>query len=236
MRVNAKERRRVGRKQVPFINRSILFTDMSRFFRTACSFCRESKKKCSGTAPCTQCLRRGLPHECLITYLPRGFRSRNKHASTGGSRQTVYPVSQASATSAQDALVATLPSPSNVMGSLPGHNTTAAAGPIGPLSPSESRDDNEDNRSYRAAGSIATAALGGYTAAEDTSLTAPGPRMLLSSHGERGMLAWSLSFSTTIDIGSLYSLCWSCCLDSVSSNREAGRCWTNRTIKLFAQH
>ncbi|KAK1659129.1 hypothetical protein BDP55DRAFT_697845 [Colletotrichum godetiae] len=46
----------------------------------ACRFCREAKKKCSGTAPCNQCVRRGLEPDCRMTYLPRG--SRTKKPST----------------------------------------------------------------------------------------------------------------------------------------------------------
>ena len=40
----------------------------------ACSFCREAKKKCSGTAPCTHCLRRGIAGQCSISLRPRGLR------------------------------------------------------------------------------------------------------------------------------------------------------------------
>ena len=142
-----------------------------------------------------------MPHECHITYLPRGFRSRNKHAaSAGATRQSWNNGSRPSAASAQETGGATLPSPSNVSGSLPDTHMTATAGLMGPLSPSESRDDNDDNRSYQAGGSTTTAPLGNYTASEDTSLTKPGPRMLLSSHGERGMSMWFLSFSSVSDI------------------------------------
>jgi hypothetical protein len=63
-------------------------------------------------------------------------------------------------------------------------------GLIGPLSPSESRDEDNDT-SYQAAG-LAAATRSGNIVAEDTSLTAPGPRMLLSSHGERGMSIFPL--------------------------------------------
>lgn len=42
----------------------------------ACSFCRETKKKCSGTAPCSYCLRRGIGSQCIITPRPRGSRSK----------------------------------------------------------------------------------------------------------------------------------------------------------------
>ncbi|RGP59202.1 hypothetical protein FSPOR_11495 [Fusarium sporotrichioides] len=58
----------------------------------ACNLCRETKKRCSGSAPCTQCVRRGLESQCFITYAPRGSRTRaraeraaaiNSVASTG---------------------------------------------------------------------------------------------------------------------------------------------------------
>jgi hypothetical protein len=42
----------------------------------ACNLCRETKKRCSGSAPCTQCVRRGLDQQCFITYAPRGSRTR----------------------------------------------------------------------------------------------------------------------------------------------------------------
>jgi hypothetical protein len=100
-------------------------------------------------------------------------------------------VTRAPATSA---LIASLPSPSNVAGTLLNNSTTATRGLAGPLSPSESREDNDDVTHYQAVGSTATATLGGCAAVEDTSLTAPGPRMLLSSHGERGMSTWPLFF------------------------------------------
>lgn len=163
-------------------------------FWTACSFCRDSKKKCSGTAPCTQCVRRGLPHECLITYLPRGFRSRNKRTPVGVGGQSWNSASRAPNTSAQDALAATLPSPSNVTGTLPDSDSMGTTGHIGPLSPSESRDGNDDARIYQAM--VPTALMGsdGNAVAEGTSLTTPGPRMLLSCRGERGMPILSLVF------------------------------------------
>lgn len=40
----------------------------------ACKFCRDSKKRCSGTAPCSHCLRRGIGGECYITPRPRRSR------------------------------------------------------------------------------------------------------------------------------------------------------------------
>ncbi|KAE9582269.1 hypothetical protein CGMCC3_g1411 [Colletotrichum fructicola] len=56
----------------------------------ACSFCREAKKRCSGTAPCTQCVRRGLERDCCMTELPRGSRTRkiSKSSAGGGVRRS----------------------------------------------------------------------------------------------------------------------------------------------------
>lgn len=153
----------------------------------ACSFCRESKKKCSGTAPCTQCLRRGMPQECHITYLPRGFRSRNKHNSITAGRQSWNRASQAPVNSSQDAMAATLPSPSNPAGTGLSNQVVGTSGHNGPLSPSESRDDNDDTRSYQTTGPAGSSRVDDTSMAENTSLTKLGPRMLLSNHGERGM-------------------------------------------------
>lgn len=32
----------------------------------ACAFCRASKKRCSGTVPCTACKRRGIESQCSL--------------------------------------------------------------------------------------------------------------------------------------------------------------------------
>lgn len=37
----------------------------------ACNFCREVKKKCSGQAPCSHCLRRGIASKCVIALRNR---------------------------------------------------------------------------------------------------------------------------------------------------------------------
>jgi hypothetical protein len=37
----------------------------------ACKLCQEAKKRCSGTAPCANCLRRGLGSSCVISNRPR---------------------------------------------------------------------------------------------------------------------------------------------------------------------
>lgn len=63
----------------------------------ACSLCRETKKRCSGTAPCSQCQRRGLERQCFMTYAPRGSRARaktqtsNRSASNAGSTTESWP-------------------------------------------------------------------------------------------------------------------------------------------------
>ncbi|PHH72546.1 hypothetical protein CDD82_5926 [Ophiocordyceps australis] len=41
----------------------------------ACQACRHFKKKCSGTAPCHHCLRRGIAAQCHITFARRGSRA-----------------------------------------------------------------------------------------------------------------------------------------------------------------
>jgi hypothetical protein len=40
----------------------------------ACNFCRNSKKRCSATVPCTACQRRGIGASCYLTHQPRGSR------------------------------------------------------------------------------------------------------------------------------------------------------------------
>lgn len=155
----------------------------------ACSFCRESKKKCSGKAPCTQCQRRGLEEECTITYLPRGYRSRNEHGAARAGRQSWNSLPQIAADSVNDTFTAALHSPSNVTGPRPDNDTTNAGDNqlFRPLSPCESREENDDN-SCLVQGSAATVQASGKTSSKDSSQAELAPRMLLSSHGERGML------------------------------------------------
>jgi hypothetical protein len=187
MRANARERQRVSERRLAQVRFGVRFTDLHLSFRTACSFCRESKKKCSGTAPCTQCIRRRLPQECLITYLPRGFRARNKHGPTGAGRQSWSSASQAATASAQEKLAVTLRRPSNATGPLSENNEMGTTGIVGPLSPFESQDGNDGASSHQVVCPTAMARLDENAAAEDTSLITPGPRLLLNSHGERGM-------------------------------------------------
>lgn len=130
----------------------------------ACNFCRESKKRCSGSAPCTQCLRRGLENRCFITYAPRGSRARARR--------------EASKRAAASNTDLSTQEPSGLMGianTISQHNVHAGDPDIvnefRPLSPSDSRRDGEE----------------GGSLSEHTEASASNPpRMLLNLRGERG--------------------------------------------------
>lgn len=144
----------------------------------ACTQCRETKKKCSGMPPCTQCQRRGLARQCYITSLPRGFRSSNNH-NPAAMRLPRTPSSRVSAVPAP-MIMDGLPSSTDATGAQLDQDATAARNePFRLLSPSESREENDDTAVRQA--------TAGSSEANDSSLAAPGPRMLLSSHGERGL-------------------------------------------------
>lgn len=153
----------------------------------ACSFCRDTKKKCSGAAPCTQCQRRGLHDECFITYLPRGSRSRNQRAAAEASRQHRTSVSQGSVSSAQNTASMALPSPTDTRPGVRDPQEAARSEAFRPLSPSESREENDDGSVHRGQRSASARSTSNRSAGHEHSLATPGPRMLLSSHGERGM-------------------------------------------------
>jgi hypothetical protein len=143
----------------------------------ACTQCRETKKKCSGMPPCTQCQRRGLARQCFITSLPRGFRSNNNPAAMRLPRTPSSRVSAVPAPMIMDGLSGS----SDVSGAqLDQDAAVARNAPFRLLSPSESREENDDSTAIR------QETTEGSTA-NDSSLAAPGPRMLLSSHGERGL-------------------------------------------------
>ncbi|KAI9148305.1 Filamentous growth regulator [Paramyrothecium foliicola] len=126
----------------------------------------------------------------------------NNQGAVGAGRQSWSSVSQASANSAQDTITAALPSPSNVMamGTLPDEDMGGTADLFRPLSPSESREENEETGSYRAPGSATSAKVSRKAAPKDSALVANGPRMLLSSHGERVYIggAASIAFLQTV--------------------------------------
>ncbi|KAI6767700.1 hypothetical protein HG530_005709 [Fusarium avenaceum] len=91
----------------------------------ACNLCRETKKRCSGSAPCTQCVRRGLDQQCFITYAPRGSRTRAR----------AEAASRAAASSTTDRM-----SISSNQSSQPNLDTNEG---YRPLSPSHSQQDDE---------------------------------------------------------------------------------------------
>lgn len=145
----------------------------------ACSVCRETKKKCSGTAPCTQCQRRGLSRECFITYLPRGFRSaryRNAGLQPWNQSQQVF---SALPVPAQTIFPARQSDFTNALGAESNRNT-AVGNEL--LSPSESRGEDEE----RAATNQIVEADRCSAMTGTSSVEASRPRMLLSAHGERG--------------------------------------------------
>lgn len=130
----------------------------------ACNICRETKKRCSGTAPCTQCQRRGVERQCFITYAPRGSRTR---ARTEAARR-----SAASTTTSWPQEMPSLINPANET-----HrpSSVAEANQFQLVSPSESqRDDEDDSRNLS-------------TCVEGSSTNNP-PRMLLNLRGERSMM------------------------------------------------
>lgn len=151
------------------------------FLETACSLCREGKKKCSGTVPCTQCIRRKRPQECQVTYLSRGSRPKVQQKNSGAGRQNLSSsILQVPATDSEDTISLALPSPSNMGQSGSDSGVVGAAGPVGPLSPSASQD------SYMTMNRTVASGTNGDNEVHDSSLITPGSRMLLSSHGERG--------------------------------------------------
>ncbi|KAF5256327.1 hypothetical protein FOXYS1_13201 [Fusarium oxysporum] len=91
----------------------------------ACNLCRETKKRCSGSAPCTQCVRRGLESQCFITYAPRGSRTRARAEAAKAAAAESVTTEQMSASSHQS---------SQPMETDEGYR---------PLSPSHSQQDDE---------------------------------------------------------------------------------------------
>lgn len=91
----------------------------------ACNLCRETKKRCSGSAPCTQCVRRGLESQCFITYAPRGSRTRARAEAAKAAAAGSVTTEQMSASSHQS---------SQPMETDEGYR---------PLSPSHSQQDDE---------------------------------------------------------------------------------------------
>jgi hypothetical protein len=142
----------------------------------ACNFCRESKKKCSGTAPCSHCLRRGISSQCVITLQPRG--GTNKHATQlrgtgiGGQGESL---NQGTGSNRPAPMSLT-----RVNGN--GRIQEQGESSFRPISPSESRpsfatsESPERQRQHHASDSSSVSGN-------------PHSRMLLNLRGERGMLS-----------------------------------------------
>ncbi|KAM5359830.1 hypothetical protein ACJZ2D_014172 [Fusarium nematophilum] len=134
----------------------------------ACNLCREAKKRCSGSAPCSQCLRRGLEHQCFITYAPRGSRTRAR--------------AEAPARAASDANSWTQDAPT-VSPTKPSNAQTCpdVVNEFQPLSPSDSRQEEEEGASM--------------SERTDASSTTNPSRMLLNLRGERVYIGGAASIS-----------------------------------------
>lgn len=136
----------------------------------ACNICRETKKKCSGSAPCTQCQHRGLEPQCLMTYAPRGSRTkaRAEAAQRGASTTTASSWPQD-----VPGLLSPVREPVNVSyqgSSVTGNNS------FQPVSPSESRrGDDDDSRNM--------------SSVVEASSTNNPARMLLNLRAERGAIS-----------------------------------------------
>ncbi|KAF4121919.1 GAL4 [Geosmithia morbida] len=141
----------------------------------ACKVCREAKKRCSGTTPCTHCLRRGLGNSCFISHLPRAHR-----------RSVALAQEQASQSATPAAIARRVPQSSSSMGDIsPVADTTwASGGATGfrPVSPSESRN-RESTASDSDVAPPDEGSGGEYPSAK------PPSRMLLNLRGERGSSA-----------------------------------------------
>lgn len=162
----------------------------------ACNFCRDAKKKCSGTAPCSHCLRRGIGSQCIITLRPRGPRTKNTTATVAeagidGSMRTGAAQRNGSESDGQNGRFNREIRPSqrtpisllNLNGKGTRHETGGSALPPPPPSPSESRpslggpESPEGRRQHRASDASSVSVSGNAHS-----------RMLLNLRGERGLL------------------------------------------------
>ncbi|KAF4470452.1 nitrate assimilation regulatory nirA [Fusarium albosuccineum] len=139
----------------------------------ACNLCRETKKRCSGSTPCTQCLRRGLEHQCFITYAPRGSRTRARAEASARAAASDM-------TWTQDAPALT--SPTRAASNQTGQRAQPdVANDFQPLSPSDSRQEDDEGASM--------------SERTDASSATNPPRMLLNSRGERVYIGGAASIS-----------------------------------------
>lgn len=172
----------------------------------ACNLCRETKKRCSGTAPCTHCLRRGIGDTCFISNRPRRHRSSAAAAAAAtGFGTRAAPPGRAEKGSN---IAPTLSSPmrsraqrdrssavSDTAAVSPGHSSSGVVS-VGagfrPLSPSESRTTDAEGSK-----TVSSQVHRGETRVDDGKVisgnsllsTKPASRMLLNLRGERGALS-----------------------------------------------
>ncbi|KEY64159.1 hypothetical protein S7711_03452 [Stachybotrys chartarum IBT 7711] len=98
----------------------------------ACGLCREAKKRCSGTAPCTYCLRRGVGDTCFTSHRGRARRS-TAQAETDGDTITIPPTA------------GFLPNSNDFFSTEALAPTPSSRDTFRPISPSESRTTDLDN-------------------------------------------------------------------------------------------
>lgn len=199
----------------------------------ACNFCRDAKKKCSGTAPCTHCLRRGIGAQCTITLRRRG--SRGAHSGDAPSHDEAE--SQPSASKAPSRNESGIGSNRvNHRGSSIYNGTEAAESTskdtgnatFRPLSPSDSRlglsmpESSDEPRRHRT--SDASSVSGN-----------PHSRMLLNLRGERG-IAYSRFCAPSHPAVSLTLKCsvyWRCCISVIPTNSSSNRGGTDWAISVL---
>ncbi|CAG9942301.1 unnamed protein product [Clonostachys rosea f. rosea IK726] len=172
----------------------------------ACNACREAKKRCSGTAPCTHCLRRGLGSSCFISHRPRGNRhsvgigtglSNSKPTNGGQQPLATSPPSTRHSTGATVSDLTTFSAFEDT--SMLSHSTAPVVpGGIASISPSEARTIEVDNSSTIVNVEPPVQVMSDVDDSSALSLLSmkPSPRMLLNLRGERVYIGGggSLSF------------------------------------------
>ncbi|KAI1336032.1 hypothetical protein F5Y15DRAFT_395765 [Xylariaceae sp. FL0016] len=149
----------------------------------ACNFCRASKKRCSATVPCTQCLRRGIEDSCRFSYRPRGYRNSDVLDRLAGTQGPDAQRPEAPDNADHNRLPFTPLPP----GTWDLDRTQDDAGPL--LSPSDScaaPSLQQDKSSTQ---------LDAASADESAAVPEPHPRMLLNSRGERVYIGGAASLS-----------------------------------------
>jgi hypothetical protein len=159
----------------------------------ACPYCRATKKKCSGSSPCTQCQQRGMPEQCLITNLPRGFRPRVRRGAQPSPKAVGTPWlwdadPQASLpTPLCDTMGASPPADTYMPGLLTLDSNTPPVNIFG-TTPLDVRDESGEGK-RRLAGYTATTGRTRNAISLDPTVILPRPQMLRNYQGERGMFS-----------------------------------------------